>query len=881
MHVHLPRLSLAMLFLACLAVVAHSAPVEATAYGRAVLRIEARPQPQQVKDATARRAREQALADAGVQARWIQVVDNWGGALMKSPYLPCAYPEAEQNEAILRQWVAEMHEAGMAVMSWYPLTFCQSGWRERPDWRQVYIVPWRPEDFVCCIETGYGDALIRYADYAIERLGLDGIWFDGSVWTPIWERPVPLTCGCAACRAKFLADTGLELPSRLDWEDSTFRAWVHWRYREFGDYIGRLAGAIREKHPDAAVVINHYHRPGIPWQSAVPIDRYDADIISGSEAFSPDSLDLTMRLCRAYGRGQSEVWRPFSLPATPEADADSLLQHALLCYQAGGYPSFGGDLFDPKMAPTAALMSPVMEGIHPWVGGESLPYAALNVSQQTETFFFGRGGVGSSSLDPYFASLGNWTAVLGAEHVSPDYVYDADFRAATLSRYRVLFMPLSLALTDAQARTAVDYARSGGTLVLGPGAGQLNADGQPRDRNPLAEALGFVFDGVPAPDASDSRNVKLWRVGSSSPLAVAAVRTPLRLVGREWEVLYRYGEGDAAPPAIATRPYGKGRVTVVDADPSVAYASNPASGGETRLGVSDETAAGGRYSLKYEDAPIAPQPFYPDLENRFLPFAAPEYVGGELSCDLRVGAGAHVSIEVRSSVAPIEGPIVGLGPQAKVWANGQAVCDLPDDRWIHLRIAYDFAAEGKPPGYEVTVTLPGGEERSVRAAAGAPQYHRTDWLVVYGAGTERATFYLDNLQLVALGADGTRRTALSLDFEEGPEGLQEQSSLVRELARIVCRQAPPPVTLDAPDYVRMGVYRRGAGEVLVHLHDRNGLREHWQRAAGPAATLSCDFPVRTAELAVSGQALAVKQRKGRYEVSVGPVGLYRVVRLRR
>ena len=61
------------------------------------------------------------------------------------------------------------------------------------------------------------------------------------------------------------------------------------------------------------MVINHYHRPGIPWHSAIPIDLYAADIISGSEAFDPDTLDLTMRLCRAYNRPQSEVWRMFDL----------------------------------------------------------------------------------------------------------------------------------------------------------------------------------------------------------------------------------------------------------------------------------------------------------------------------------------------------------------------------------------------------------------------------------------------------------------------------------------------------------------------------------------------------------------------------------------
>jgi len=876
MHLQSGSTGLALVLAA--ASVAGAAPVEETRYGQAVLRIEARPKPQQVKDAEARRNREMALGEAGVQARWIQIVDNEGGPLINSPFLPCDYPEAEENEAILREWVAEMHEAGMCVMSWYPLTFCKSGWRANPDWRQVYIEPWRPEDFFCCIKTAYGDALIDYCNYAIERLGLDGIWFDGSVWTAIWERPVPLTCACDTCRAEFREDTDLELPMRQDWNDAAFRRWVAWRYREFGDYIGRLAHGIRQKHPEAAIVINHYHRPGIPWQSAVPIDRYEADIISGSEAFSPDTLDLTMRLCRAYGRRQSEVWRPFSLTGEPEENADSLLQHALICYNVGGYPSFGGDPFDPKMAPTAKLMTPIMEAIHPFVDGEAVPYAALHVSQQTETFLFGRGSAGKSPVEPYWSSLGNWTKALGEAHIPPEYLYDTDLTPEKLAPYPVLLMPMSLALTDQQVRTVISYVKSGGTLLLGLGAGQLDQEGQMRARNQLARELGFRFAGVPLPDGSRSENVTLYPAGEGPPVSISGMRTPLSLRGEPWQVLFRYGQAETSAPAAAMRQYGRGRAIVLDVDPAATFASTPVFGGHTELHVSDETAAGGRYALKYVDAPVSPQPFYPDLENRFPPFEAPEHVGGELSCDLKVGAEAHVSIEVRSSNQPIAGPIVGLSG-GKIRADGREICDLPPDEWVHVRIAYRFAAGEQPSTYEVTVTLPDGQVRTASATSQAPEYSRTDWLVVYGAGTKAATFYLDNLALAGISSDGNRHEALHLDFEEGPQGFQERTTLLRALAEEVKRIAAPPLEVDAPTYVRVGVRRRGDNGLLVHLHNRNGLRRDWQQPEGPGVTIRSTLPVASARVPISGGPLTVRRGNGSREIRVPSVGLYQVVEL--
>ena len=857
------------------------APIEQTPYGRAVLRIEARPQPQQVADAAARAARERVLAQAGVQARWIQVVTNNGSPLIPNPYLPCDEPQAADNEAILKQWVAEMHGAGMAVMSWFALAFCQSGWHAHPEWRQAYLEPWRAEDFCCCFESGYGQALIDYCNYAIERLGLDGIWFDGAVWTPIWERPVPLTCACASCRSKFRADTGLELPTKQDWEDPTFRRWVQWRYREFGQYIGRLAGSIRASHPEAAVVINHYHRPGIPWQSAIPIDRYDADIISGSEAFTPESLDLTVRLCRAYGRSQAEVWRMFNTDGPPEANAETLLEHALICYCAGGYPSYGGDLFSDRMAPTAALMSPITAAIHRYVGGESLPYAALHVSQQTETLYFGRGLPGRNPVDPYWSSLQNWTVALGEAHCAPDYLYDADLTPKQLDRYRVLLMPLSLALTDEQCANALDFARHGGTLLLGLGAGNLDAEGEPRAGNPLSQALGFRFAGVPAPDGTSSEAVRLYPTGGGAPIAMSALRTPLALTGPDWRVLFRTGADPNAPPAAAVRAFGRGHVIVLDTDPAAVFGTTPCFGGKTLMAVTGETAAGSRYSMRFVDDPVAPQTFYPDLENRMPVFAAPDFAGGRLDCDLRIGAGAHVQIEIRSSVAPIPGPIASLGPGGKISSGGQTVCDLPLDQWFHVRIAYRFGSQDKPSTYDLTVTLPGGETHTITAPSPSPDFRQTDWLVIFGAGTEPATFYLDNLKVVAMRPDGSQRPTLDLDFEEGPGGFLKRTTLLRAMAEKVERLAPPPVVLQGPDNVHLGLFQRDAQTLLVHLHDRNARRADWQSPSGSSVTLSCAFPVRSARLVVSDRALPVSQAKGRYQVRVPSVGLYQVVELRR
>jgi hypothetical protein len=69
--------------------------------------------------------------------------------------------------------------------------------------------------------------------------------------------------------------------------------------------------------------------------------------------------------------------------------------------------------------------------------------------------------------------------------------------------------------------------------------------------------------------------------------------------------------------------------------------------------------------------------------------------------------------------------------------------------------------------------------------------------------------------------------------------------------------------------------------VLVHLHNRQGVRRDWPHSTGPAVKLRCDFPVRAVKLAVEGQPLAVREKEGRWEIEVPAVGLYRVVDLER
>jgi len=861
---------------------ASAVPIDQTPYGRSTLRLEWRPGPQEMRDSARRQEIERGFAEGGVGARWISVVDPLGSPVYDSAALPTEDPKAVENEAVLNQWVEELHARGLPVLSWYPLIITQSGWAKHPDWRQAFIVPQpegRHKDIDCCIHSGYGQALIDFCNEAIDRFKLDGIWFDGSAWTQIWDRPVPLSCVCGACRRQFEEDTGADLPTEVNWGDPTFRHWVAWRYEAFGRYLGRLAEGIRGAHPEAAVVVNHYHRPVIPWQSAIPLNPYAADIITGSEATGEARVDLTMRLCRAYGRPQSEVWRPFDCAANAESapQTDELLHHALTCFAAGGMPSFGGG--DAQLVgPTARILSPIMKAIRPFVAGASYPYAALHLSQQTETFHLSRDPKGVDwSLEPFWQSIEGWTQGLDAAHVPPDYVYDRDLTAANLRRYRALLLPMSFALSRSQAQALVDFARNGGVVVVGLAAGSLDEWGERQQGSALGEALGYAFDGVPSPAADEWEAVTLQPRGYGDPVSTTALRAPLRLMDRAWKVLYQESTG---APAIARRKFERGHVLVVNTDLGrVDRGWQPVAGGKTRLDVTDEVAASGRHSLQFVDDPDAPYPFCPDMEMHFKSFGPPRSVGGRMTCDVRLGKGSVAAIELRSSVKPCGGAALQLGRHGKLTVGDRELADVPIDTWLHLEVRLRFGAEGAV--YDVSLAAPGQTPQVFGGLPAVDQgFSRCDWAVIFGLGTDPATFQVDNVRIERLSADGTAAAVLADDFEATPVGQTVPNNPVPMIARMVQELAPPPLEVEAPGHVRVGMFQRPGGEVLVHLHNLNGSHRGWEQMNGPEVRLRARVPVQSAESALTGRPLVIR-REGRTKVIVVPsVGLYEVVRVR-
>ena len=181
--------------------------------------------------------------------------------------------------------------------------------------------------------------------------------------------------------------------------------------------------------------------------------------------------------------------------------------------------------------------------------------------------------------------------------------------------------------------------------------------------------------------------------------------------------------------------------------------------------VSDDTAAAGSKSLKFTDAPGLSASFYPYLfDDRY------EYHAGtvEFSFDIQnsVTSPGQASILFRDYYTPryastnkgaaaysyVEGPVIRLGKDGTLIANGKPMTRLPLGKWAHIVISFDLG-KGKAKQYALKVAV-AGQDKTTTAESLPFASNRfsvlTNILVLASMDPPDTTtvFYLDNPKLV-------------------------------------------------------------------------------------------------------------------------------------
>lgn len=163
----------------------------------------------------------------------------------------------------------------------------------------------------------------------------------------------------------------------------------------------------------------------------------------------------------------------------------------------------------------------------------------------------------------------------------------------------------------------------------------------------------------------------------------------------------------------------------------------------TTIRITDTTAASGRHSLEFIDAPCDP-PYLPML--CVLPRMRAPFV---FSCALKLGTGAVVAVEFREQENRREHPV---GPSltfnaktGRIISGGQdlGACAVDPWCWVEVRVPSDGSGT-----YSLRVMPAQGPavERDGLPFVNAA-FSKCGWIGVIGAGPERARFFLDHVQI--------------------------------------------------------------------------------------------------------------------------------------
>jgi hypothetical protein len=161
--------------------------------------------------------------------------------------------------------------------------------------------------------------------------------------------------------------------------------------------------------------------------------------------------------------------------------------------------------------------------------------------------------------------------------------------------------------------------------------------------------------------------------------------------------------------------------------------------------VTDETAAAGRHSLKFTDAPGLPQMWMPEL------CFQTDYRAGRAhnSFDLRLEPGTEVNFAWRDYSRE---PLYRTGPHFKVHdgkleVDGKKLAGLPFGQWLHFAVSADLGPD-RTGRWTLQVNVPGRTPLEwTNLPLGTSQFKTLTWIAFDSVADKRTVFYLDNFKL--------------------------------------------------------------------------------------------------------------------------------------
>jgi len=403
-----------------------------------------------------------------------------------------------------KDWLGEslavFRQAKVEVFGYYSVIFNNAAYLDHPDWR---IEPRPPLPGWVFHGNRYGQVCPNHPEYRsfveaqlrdlFSRYVFDGFFFDMTFWRS--------ACLCPSCRARFLAETGQEIPATVDWADPVWCAFQTARERwllEFAAFLTGMAkgcGIPLVFHNSAVSLFN--------WKFGVPFDLADENDFLGGDFYgdSDEQFFISRFMLNLSKTRPIEFMTSRCLYLT---DHVSTKPAALLQTQAYAALTSAAafrliDAIDPRgticddVYPLLGSVFERIEVFQPYLGGEPVEDVVVYVSDYSK---MNPKENGRPLKDP--ETLGFSCPHVDAAKGATNRLREAGIpvgvitrkQLSSLARYRVVVVPEVFRMSAEEAAAFTAYVANGGSLYVSGMTGSYTLEG----RSPellLGECLGL------------------------------------------------------------------------------------------------------------------------------------------------------------------------------------------------------------------------------------------------------------------------------------------------------------------------------------------------------------------------------------------------------
>ncbi len=520
----------------------------------------------------------------------------------------------------LEKDIEEYKRLGVRILAVYPPCLQGEVYENHPEWRRIGTNTTEipeidmekfPHGGMLCLLGPYGDFFIDVLAEILTRFpDVDAFSFDGLHYGGV--------CYCQSCRDGYRKETGEAIPD-ANMEDPAFRRYQHWADRRMEDLVRRMQERLKGIKPTVALVTWTTNAGRFGHFLSIPRNmpaRMNLLLDAPDQEFWLDETNRGTTIVPAFANAY--IWattnhrvafsepyilshgNPYGKDSFPPAE---ILRRMMLALTYGASPSIAVAQ-PPRLQEELYRCLDEVQRRKPWLthkGPE--PWAALVMSDNTRNFY---GRSAGQVEERYMANvLGAFRAGV-EEHLPITVINDWNLNSEDLKRYRVLILPNTACLGEAQVAAITQYVRDGGGLVASLDTSLFDEFGNARADFALGEVMGVSHRGIPVfegetnqeldenfakgigPDYWEKRkSVFDFRQDTESFLNQGRMRTyvggdPVTFKGAAVRVEQRMGaevvgtlspKGAAGPvmPGVVTRRFGRGRVVYFAAGFDSAY----------------------------------------------------------------------------------------------------------------------------------------------------------------------------------------------------------------------------------------------------------------------------------------------------------------------